>query len=52
VRALPPFGRGAGDAAKAPHPPLRGDLELKQAVTMAAEAGRKYINVASESLGG
>ena len=31
---------------------VRGDLELKQAVTMAAEAGRKYINVASESLGG
>ena len=31
---------------------VRGDLELKPAVTMAAEAGRKYINVASESLGG
>ena len=31
---------------------VRGDMELKQAVTMAAEAGRKYINVASESLGG
>ena len=31
---------------------VRGDLEIKQAVTMAAEAGRKYINVASESLGG
>jgi PTS system mannose-specific IIA component len=31
---------------------VRGDLGLKQAVTMAAEAGRKYINVASESLGG
>ena len=28
---------------------VRGDLEIK-AVTMAAEAGRKYINVASESL--
>jgi len=35
-----------------PLPEVRGDLELKQAVTMAAEAGRKYINVASESLGG
>ena len=31
---------------------VRGDMELKQAVTLAAEAGRKYINVASESLGG
>ncbi|MBN9304951.1 MAG: PTS fructose transporter subunit IIA [Devosia sp. 67-54] len=31
---------------------VRSDLEIKQAVTMAAEAGRKYINVASESLGG
>jgi PTS system mannose-specific IIA component len=31
---------------------VRGELEIKQAVTMAAEAGRKYINVASESLGG
>ena len=31
---------------------IRGDQEIKQAVTMAAEAGRKYINVASESLGG
>ena len=31
---------------------VRGDHELKPAVTMAAEAGRKYINVASESLGG
>jgi PTS system mannose-specific IIA component len=31
---------------------IRGDMEIKQAVTMAAEAGRKYINVASESLGG
>lgn len=31
---------------------VRSDLELKQAVTLAAEAGRKYINVASESLGG
>ena len=31
---------------------VRGDLEIKQAVTLAAEAGRKYINVASESLGG
>ena len=31
---------------------VRGDLEIKAAVTMAAEAGRKYINVASESLGG
>ena len=31
---------------------VRGDMELKPAVTLAAEAGRKYINVASESLGG
>jgi len=31
---------------------VRADLEIKQAVSMAAEAGRKYINVASESLGG
>ena len=31
---------------------IRGDLDIKQAATMAAEAGRKYINVASESLGG
>ena len=31
---------------------VRSDLEIKQAVSMAAEAGRKYINVASESLGG
>src|SRR6185436_15163739 len=29
---------------------IRGDMEIKQAVTMAAGAGRKYINVASESL--
>ena len=31
---------------------VRSDLDIKQAVGMAAEAGRKYINVASESLGG
>jgi len=31
---------------------VRGDMDIKQAVTIAAEAGRKYINVASESLGG
>ena len=31
---------------------VRSDMDLKQAVTLAAEAGRKYINVASESLGG
>ena len=31
---------------------VRGDLDIKAAVTQAAEAGRKYINVASESLGG
>lgn len=31
---------------------IRGDMEIKQAVTVAAEAGRKYINVASETLGG
>ena len=31
---------------------VRADLEIKQAVKEAAEAGRKYINVASETLGG
>jgi PTS system mannose-specific IIA component len=31
---------------------LRGDTEMKPAVSAAAEAGRKYINIASESLGG
>ncbi|MEO6396009.1 MAG: PTS sugar transporter subunit IIA [Devosia sp.] len=31
---------------------VRGDQNIKAAVTIAAEAGRKYINVASESLGG
>jgi mannose PTS system EIIA component len=31
---------------------VRGDKDIKSAVTIAAEAGRKYINVASESLGG
>jgi PTS system mannose-specific IIA component len=31
---------------------IRGDRDIKEAVGMAAEAGRKYINVASESLGG
>jgi PTS system mannose-specific IIA component len=31
---------------------VRGDMEIKQAVNLAAEAGRKYINVASETLGG
>lgn len=31
---------------------IRGDMEIKQAVNVAAEAGRKYINVASETLGG
>jgi mannose PTS system EIIA component len=30
---------------------VRGDLDIKQAVNVAAEAGRKYINVASETLG-
>lgn len=30
---------------------LRGDLPIRQAVTQAAEAGRKYITVASEALG-
>lgn len=30
---------------------VRGELDLKAAVSLAAEAGRKYINVASESLG-
>ena len=31
---------------------VREEKTLDEAVTMAAEAGRKYINVASESLGG
>ena len=31
---------------------VRGDLGIKQAVKEAADAGRKYINVASEALGG
>jgi mannose PTS system EIIA component len=31
---------------------VRADVEIKQAVSFAAEAGRKYINVASETLGG
>ena len=31
---------------------VRADLDIKQAVTIAADAGRKYINVASETLGG
>jgi PTS system mannose-specific IIA component len=30
---------------------VRGDLAIKAAVTAAADAGRKYINVASEALG-
>jgi len=31
---------------------VRGDLPIKDAVREAAEAGRKYINIASETLGG
>ncbi len=31
---------------------VRAELEIKRAVKEAAEAGRKYINVASETLGG
>jgi len=31
---------------------VRGDLDIRAAVTQAAEAGRKYINVASDTLGG
>jgi PTS system mannose-specific IIA component len=31
---------------------VRADLDIKAAVKEAAEAGRKYINVASEALGG
>ena len=31
---------------------VRGDLGIKAAVKEAADAGRKYINVASEALGG
>lgn len=31
---------------------VRADLDIKSAVKQAADAGRKYINVASETLGG
>jgi len=31
---------------------VRGDLDIKAAVNAAADAGRKYINVASDTLGG
>jgi PTS system mannose-specific IIA component len=31
---------------------IRADFDIKRAVAAAAEAGRKYINVASETLGG
>ena len=31
---------------------IRGDVPIKSAVKDAADAGRKYINVASEALGG
>jgi PTS system mannose-specific IIA component len=31
---------------------VRGDLDIKAAVKEAADAGRKYINVASDTLGG
>jgi PTS system mannose-specific IIA component len=31
---------------------IRADFDIKKAVAVAAEAGRKYINVASETLGG
>lgn len=31
---------------------IRADFDIKKAVVAAAEAGRKYINVASETLGG
>jgi mannose PTS system EIIA component len=31
---------------------VRADLDIKAAVTQAADAGRKYINVASDTLGG
>jgi PTS system mannose-specific IIA component len=31
---------------------VRHDLDIKAAVKEAADAGRKYINVASEALGG
>jgi mannose PTS system EIIA component len=31
---------------------VRGDQDIKTAVNLAADAGRKYINVASEALGG
>ena len=31
---------------------VRGDLDINAAVKEAADAGRKYINVASEALGG
>lgn len=31
---------------------IRADVDIKTAVNQAADAGRKYINVASEALGG
>jgi PTS system mannose-specific IIA component len=31
---------------------IRGEVAIKKAVKDAADAGRKYINVASEALGG
>ena len=31
---------------------IRADFDIKKAVAAASEAGRKYINVASETLGG
>ncbi len=31
---------------------VRGEMDIAQAVRQAADAGRKYINVASEALGG
>ncbi len=31
---------------------VRAELDIKAAVNLAADAGRKYINVASDALGG
>ncbi len=31
---------------------VRGEMDIRAAVSLAAEAGRKYINVASDTLGG
>ena len=50
LERVPSDIRKYGGVARMSDPKLI--TEIKQAVSMAAEAGRKYINVASESLGG